>query len=55
MLIGSTVAELTSAQQLGLRFIGLARNPTIGQSPREADCDVTVSSPAPLLEAARPL
>ncbi|MFE7166123.1 SAV_2336 N-terminal domain-related protein [Streptomyces sp. NPDC057616] len=55
VMIGSTVAELTAAQQLGLRFIGLARNPTIGQSLREAGCDVTVSSLAPLLEAARSL
>ncbi|MGY6018552.1 SAV_2336 N-terminal domain-related protein [Streptomyces spinosirectus] len=55
VLIGSTVAELTAAQQLGLRFIGLARNPTIDQGLREAGCEVTVSSLAPLLEAARSL
>ncbi|MFD8303281.1 SAV_2336 N-terminal domain-related protein [Streptomyces sp. NPDC059690] len=55
VLIGSTVAELTAAQQLGLDFIGLARNPTIEHGLREAGCEVTVSSLASLLEAARAL
>lgn len=55
VLIGSTVAELTAAQQLGVHFIGLARNPTIDQRLREAGCEVTVPSLAPLLEAARSL
>ncbi|MFJ9115853.1 SAV_2336 N-terminal domain-related protein [Streptomyces sp. NPDC102394] len=55
VLIGSTVAELTAAQQLGLRFIGLARNPTIEHGLREAGCEVTVPSLAPLLEAAQAL
>ncbi|MFF4903873.1 SAV_2336 N-terminal domain-related protein [Streptomyces sp. NPDC001260] len=55
VLIGSTVAELTAAQQLGLGFIGLARNPTIEHGLREAGCEVTVSSLAPLLEAAQAL
>ena len=55
VLIGSTVAELTAAQQLGLRFIGLARNPTLDQRLREAGCEVTVSTLSPLLEAVRTL
>jgi len=55
VLIGSTVAELSAAQQIGLRFIGLARNPTVDQSLREAGCEITVPSLAPLLEAARSL
>ncbi|MET7472922.1 SAV_2336 N-terminal domain-related protein [Streptomyces sp. NPDC005648] len=55
LLIGATVAELTAAQQLGLPFIGLARNPTIEHGLREAGCEVTVPSLAPLLEAAHSL
>ncbi|MCI3239883.1 SAV_2336 N-terminal domain-related protein [Streptomyces spinosisporus] len=55
VLIGSTVAELTAAQQIGLGFIGLARNPTVDQSLREAGCETTVSSLAPLLDVARAL
>lgn len=55
VLIGSSVAELTAAQQIGLRFIGLARNPTVEQELREAGCGVTVRSLAPVLEAARAL
>ncbi|MFF8968436.1 SAV_2336 N-terminal domain-related protein [Streptomyces sp. NPDC014995] len=55
VLIGSSVAELTAAQRIGLRFIGLARNPTVEQELREAGCEVTVRSLAPVLEAARAL
>ncbi|MCX5168845.1 SAV_2336 N-terminal domain-related protein [Streptomyces antibioticus] len=55
VLIGSTVAELTAAQQVGLRFVGLARNPTIEQRLREAGCALTVPSLTPVLEAARAL
>ncbi|MEU0104051.1 SAV_2336 N-terminal domain-related protein [Streptomyces sp. NPDC006251] len=55
VLIGSTVAELTAAQQAGLRFVGLARNTTAGRQLREAGCETTVTSLAPLLEAARAL
>ncbi|WP_416984465.1 SAV_2336 N-terminal domain-related protein [Streptomyces sp. T028] len=55
VLIGSTLAELTAAQQVGLRFIGLARNPTVEQRLREAGCEVTVPSLTPVLEAARSL
>ncbi|MFF4654555.1 SAV_2336 N-terminal domain-related protein [Streptomyces sp. NPDC001381] len=55
VLIGSTLAELTAAQQVGLRFIGLARNPTVAQGLREAGCEVTVPSLTPVLEAARSL
>ncbi|SER87460.1 Phosphoglycolate phosphatase, HAD superfamily [Streptomyces sp. yr375] len=52
VLIGATLPELTAAQQVGLRFIGLARNPTVEASLREAGCEVTVPSLAPVLEAA---
>ncbi|WP_199830790.1 SAV_2336 N-terminal domain-related protein [Streptomyces sp. MMG1533] len=55
VLIGSTVAELTAAQQVGLHFIGLARNPTVDQRLREAGCEITVPSLAPVLQAARSL
>ncbi|MER5436198.1 SAV_2336 N-terminal domain-related protein [Streptomyces sp. NPDC002588] len=55
VLVGSTLAELTAAQQVGLRFVGLARNPTVEQELREAGCEVTVSSLAPVLEAAASL
>ncbi|WP_329216904.1 SAV_2336 family protein [Streptomyces sp. NBC_01485] len=55
VLIGSTLAELTAAQQVGLRFIGLARNPTVETGLREAGCEVTVTSLAPVLKAAQSL
>ncbi|MEU6687371.1 SAV_2336 N-terminal domain-related protein [Streptomyces sp. NPDC046832] len=55
VLIGSTVAELTAAQQAGLRFVGLARNTTAGRLLQEAGCETTVASLAPVLEAARSL
>ncbi|MEU1183430.1 SAV_2336 N-terminal domain-related protein [Streptomyces sp. NPDC005820] len=55
VLIGSTLAELTAAQQVGLRFIGLARNPTVEQVLRTAGCAVTVPSLTAVLEAARSL
>ncbi|MGW0471091.1 SAV_2336 N-terminal domain-related protein [Streptomyces coeruleorubidus] len=55
VLIGSTVAELTAAQQAGVRFVGLARNATAARRLDEAGCETTVTSLAPLLEAARSL
>ncbi|MGI5370181.1 SAV_2336 N-terminal domain-related protein [Streptomyces iakyrus] len=55
LVIGSTVAELAAAQRAGLRFVGLARNATTGRELREAGCETTVTSLAPLLEAARSL
>ncbi|BCL20245.1 HAD family hydrolase [Streptomyces tuirus] len=55
LVIGSTVAELAAAQRAGLRFIGLARNTTTDRQLREAGCETTVTSLAPLLEAARSL
>jgi phosphoglycolate phosphatase-like HAD superfamily hydrolase len=55
VLIGSTVAELTAAQAAGLRFIGLARTPSVERGLREAGCEITVASLKPLLEAARAL
>ncbi|MFJ7338255.1 SAV_2336 N-terminal domain-related protein [Streptomyces sp. NPDC101116] len=55
VLIGSTVAELTAAQQAGLGFVGLARNTTAGRLLEEAGCETTVTSLTPVLEAARSL
>jgi beta-phosphoglucomutase-like phosphatase (HAD superfamily) len=55
VLIGSSVAELTAARQIGLRFIGLARNPTVEHDLREAGCEVTVRSLTPVWEAAHTL
>ncbi|WP_374936782.1 HAD family hydrolase, partial [Streptomyces sp. Ru71] len=55
VLIGSSPAELAAAQRAGIRFVGLARNPTAERRLREAGCEFTVSSLGPLLEAARAL
>ncbi|MER7899166.1 hypothetical protein ABTX62_24400 [Streptomyces sp. NPDC096046] len=49
------LAELAAARRAGLRFIGLARNTTIDRRLREAGCETTVPSLAPLLEAAHSL
>ncbi|MEU1006928.1 SAV_2336 N-terminal domain-related protein [Streptomyces sp. NPDC005890] len=53
VLISSSVAELTAAQQLGLRFIGYAPGAAGRRSLREGGSEVTVSSLEPLVEAAR--
>ncbi|MFJ9018935.1 SAV_2336 N-terminal domain-related protein [Streptomyces sp. NPDC102259] len=55
VLIGSTLAELAAARAAGLRFLGLARNPTVEQALLGAGCDVVVPSLTPVLEAARAL
>ncbi|MET7655644.1 SAV_2336 N-terminal domain-related protein [Streptomyces sp. NPDC005486] len=55
VLIGSTLAELGAARAAGLRFIGLARNPTVKQALLGAGCDAVVPSLTPVLEAARAL
>ncbi|MFI1509150.1 SAV_2336 N-terminal domain-related protein [Streptomyces sp. NPDC020597] len=55
LMIGSTPAELAAARAAGLRFVGLARNPTVEQALLDAGCDVTVPSLTPVLEAARAL
>ncbi|WP_328482108.1 SAV_2336 family protein [Streptomyces sp. NBC_00377] len=55
VLIGSTLAELAAARAAGLRFIGLARNPTVEQALLGAGCDAVVPSLTPVLEAARAL
>ncbi|MGW1269668.1 SAV_2336 N-terminal domain-related protein, partial [Streptomyces sp. NPDC002491] len=55
LMIGSTPAELAAARAAGLRFVGLARNPTVEQALIDAGCDVTVPSLTPVLEAARAL
>ncbi|WP_314221600.1 SAV_2336 N-terminal domain-related protein [Streptomyces zaehneri] len=55
VLIGSTLAELAAAHAAGLRFLGLARNPTAEQALLGAGCDAVVPSLTPVLEAARAL
>ncbi|MFF1444543.1 SAV_2336 N-terminal domain-related protein [Streptomyces sp. NPDC058295] len=55
VLIGSTPAELAAARAAGLRFLGLARNPTVEQALLGAGCEAVVPSLTPVLEAARAL
>ncbi|MFG2605587.1 SAV_2336 N-terminal domain-related protein [Streptomyces sp. NPDC048514] len=55
VLISSSVAELTAAQQLGLHFVGYAPTAAGRRRLREGGSDVTVSSLEPLLEAVRAL
>ncbi|MFI9805558.1 SAV_2336 N-terminal domain-related protein [Streptomyces sp. NPDC052301] len=55
VLISSSVAELTAAQQIGLPFIGYAPTAAGRRRLREGGSDVTLSSLEPLLEAARSL
>nr|WP_216377907.1 SAV_2336 N-terminal domain-related protein [Streptomyces asoensis] len=55
VLIGSTLAELAAARAAGVRFLGLARNPTVEQALHGAGCDAVVTSLTPVLEAARAL
>ncbi|MCS0601361.1 HAD family hydrolase [Streptomyces sp. LP11] len=55
VLIGSSVAELTAAQRLGLRFVGFAPTAAGRRRLREEGSGLTVSSLEPLLEAARAL
>ncbi|GGY62620.1 hypothetical protein GCM10010300_01930 [Streptomyces olivaceoviridis] len=51
VLISSSVAELTAAQQLGLRFVGYAPTAAGRRVLREGGSEVTVSSLEPLVEA----
>ncbi|MEV7814620.1 SAV_2336 N-terminal domain-related protein [Streptomyces flaveolus] len=53
LLISSSVAELTAAQQLGLRFVGYAPTAAGRRGLREGGSEVTVSSLEPLVEAIR--
>ncbi|WP_375165618.1 HAD family hydrolase, partial [Streptomyces sp.] len=55
VLIGSSVAEFTAAQQAGLRFIGYAYTSALRRALREAGCGLVVDSLTPLLTAARSL
>ncbi|CAL9312776.1 SAV_2336 N-terminal domain-related protein [Streptomyces sp. SudanB182_2057] len=55
VLISSSVAELTAAQQLGVRFIGYAPTAAGRRRLRGEGSEVTVSSLEPLLDAARAL
>ncbi|MFI1731879.1 SAV_2336 N-terminal domain-related protein [Streptomyces acidicola] len=54
VLIGSSVAELTAASDLGLPFIGYAAGREAERRLRDAGCRYTVSSLEPLLKAVRP-
>jgi beta-phosphoglucomutase-like phosphatase (HAD superfamily) len=51
LLIGSSVAELTAAQQAGLPFVGYARTRTVEDQLRAAGCEITVATLEPLLGA----
>ncbi|MFH8340689.1 SAV_2336 N-terminal domain-related protein [Streptomyces sp. AM6-12] len=53
VLLGSSVAELTAAQRLGLPFIGFAASASGRRLLREAGGVAVVSSLEPLLEAVR--
>ncbi|MGW2699080.1 SAV_2336 N-terminal domain-related protein [Streptomyces sp. NPDC001340] len=55
VLVSSSIAELTAAQQLGLPFVGYAPTSAGRRHLREEGSEVTVSSLEPLLEAARSL
>ncbi|MES4887638.1 SAV_2336 N-terminal domain-related protein [Streptomyces sp. NPDC096012] len=55
VLISSSVAELTAAQQLGLHFVGYAPTAAGRRRLRDGGSDITVSSLEPLLEAVRAL
>ncbi|MFF4038631.1 SAV_2336 N-terminal domain-related protein [Streptomyces sp. NPDC001816] len=55
VLISSSIAELTAAQQLGLPFVGYAPTSAGRRHLREEGSEVTVSSLETLLEAARSL
>ncbi|MEU3525148.1 SAV_2336 N-terminal domain-related protein [Streptomyces sp. NPDC038707] len=55
VLISSSVAELTAAQQLGVRFIGYAPTAAGRRRLRGEGSEVTVSTLEPLLEAAQVL
>ncbi|MFJ6082458.1 SAV_2336 N-terminal domain-related protein [Streptomyces sp. NPDC092369] len=52
LVIGSSVAELTAAQRLGLSFIGLAGTTSAERRLRQAGCETMVPSLQPLREAA---
>ncbi|MGW0820160.1 SAV_2336 N-terminal domain-related protein [Streptomyces sp. NPDC002845] len=54
VLIGSTVAELTAARTLGIRFIGYARSQKHERHLRSAGCEHTVTYLDSLLQALRP-
>ncbi|MFE0509982.1 SAV_2336 N-terminal domain-related protein [Streptomyces sp. NPDC058964] len=55
VLISSSVAELTAAQQVGLRPVGYAPTAAGRRRLREGGGEITLSSLEPLLEAARGL
>ncbi|MEV0220596.1 SAV_2336 N-terminal domain-related protein [Streptomyces sp. NPDC050704] len=51
VLIGSSVAELTAANALGLRFLGYTRSEPHKQHLVRAGCELTMTSWAPLIQA----
>ncbi|MEU9207906.1 SAV_2336 N-terminal domain-related protein [Streptomyces sp. NPDC048415] len=53
VLIGSTIAELTAANAIGLPFIGLARQVAVERRLTRAGCERIVTSLEPVLDAFR--
>jgi beta-phosphoglucomutase-like phosphatase (HAD superfamily) len=51
VMVGSSVAELTAAKALGLRFLGYTRSEPHRQRLVRAGCELTTASWAPLLQA----
>ncbi|MFI6276799.1 SAV_2336 N-terminal domain-related protein [Streptomyces sp. NPDC050988] len=51
VLVGSSVAELTAANAIGLRFLGYTRSEPHRQRLLRAGCELTTASWAPLLQA----
>ncbi|MFD3310286.1 SAV_2336 N-terminal domain-related protein [Streptomyces sp. NPDC058694] len=51
VLVGSSVAELTAANAIGLRFLGYTRSEPHRQRLLRAGCELTTASWAPLIQA----
>ncbi|MEU9186272.1 SAV_2336 N-terminal domain-related protein [Streptomyces sp. NPDC048484] len=51
VMVGSSVAELTAAKAVGLRFLGYTRSEPHRQRLVRAGCELTTASWAPLLQA----
>lgn len=51
VLVGSSVAELTAANAIGLRFLGYTRSEPHKQRLLRAGCELTTASWAPLIQA----
>jgi phosphoglycolate phosphatase-like HAD superfamily hydrolase len=53
LLIGSTVAELTAANAVGLPFVGLTRQTGVERRLTRAGCEQIITSLEPVLDAVR--